>query len=175
MAIERQELLEIIKRKRIDFATGGFLDIDYRIKSMPYGKKKVLMDNVYSIQASSKRIRHLQKELEAPNLSEVERERAQDEVAQIMARVQSLVPPIVDYLVGSEDGKQKPAIVKWDFLDNGVPIPITRDSFNELLDEETISFIGWQLLGDTSVGEVKGGGYSTQSGQPNTDTSIVPA
>lgn len=180
MGFRRQELLEIIKTKRIEFPgsdgkpSDKFLDIDYRVKAMSHGRKKPLMDNVFSIQSSAVRAKKLSKDLENKSLSEVERERLQGEVGEIAHQIQSLVEPLVDYLAGTD--KSPAAIVKWDLLDDfDAPLPITREVITDL-DEETISTIAWALLGDTSVGESNAPGSSQQSEVASREqSSTVPA
>lgn len=170
MAIKKRELLEEIAHKRIDFLgpdgkpDGRFLDIDYRRRAMPYGKKKALMDSALGIQGSVKRIETINKKLENKSLSDVERERFEAERHAILVEVNQLTEPLVDYLGGIEnqgpDGQtvvvRPPAIVNWDLLgDDDQPVPINRAEIEDL-DEATLSFIAWQLLNGADVGEAKG-------------------
>lgn len=154
-----------------------FLDIEYRLHAMSHGRKKSLMSNVFSIQDKAKRIKGIQRTLEDANRPEQDREAAQSEMSRIMQDVQLLIPPLADYLGGipDNDPPRPPAIVRWDLLDDqGQPMPITRDVINEL-DEEMISKIAWELLGDSSPGEAQGRGSSQQSAQQNQATSTVLA
>lgn len=156
MGFKKSELLEEIKSKRIDFADGKFLLIDYRVRAMPYKKRKMLIDGALSVQSNLKRMKSIQKELENKSLSEVERERKEAEVTEISRQINNYNAPLVDYLGGTEDKKRPPAIVKWDLLDdNDQPLPVTREEIEDF-DEETLSFLAWQLLGGADVGEANG-------------------
>jgi len=161
------------KNKRITFPNGKYLDIGYRIKAMPYSKKKVLMDNVFALQGNAQRAKRLTKDLENQSLSDVERERNQSELAHIAETAHALTEPLVDYLVGT--AKRPGALISWDLTDNGEPVAITRESITELLDEETITFIAWQLFGDNEVGKQNGSGSQTPSDQASQATSTAPA
>lgn len=151
MGFKKSELLEEIAHKRIDFSGDRFLELDFRKRAMPYGKKKALIDSALSIQSSSKRINVIKKELENKSLSDVERERLEAESNQIAAQINNMLTPLVDYLAGTE--RRPPAIVKWDLMgDDDQPLPINREEIEDL-DDQTISFIAWQLLNASDVGE----------------------
>lgn len=158
--MKKSELLEEIRHKRIEFEgpdgkpNGKTLDIDYRVKAMPYGKKRRLMENAVNIQGSIKRLQAIGKALENKSLSEVEQERFEEERKSIMQQIGGFNEPLVEYLAGNE--RRRPAIVSWDLLaDDDSMIPITREEIEDL-DEETISFIAWQLLSGTDSGEAQG-------------------
>jgi hypothetical protein len=191
MGFKRSEyILQETKTKRIyfgdqkaDYKYGEadnrrFLDITYRIHAMSHGRKQRLMSNVFSIQEKAKRIKEIQKVLEDKNRPAQDREAAQDETSRIMQDVQLLIPPLVDYLGGTPDSDppRPPAIVSWDLLgDDNQPLAITRFEIEEL-DEEAISKIAWELLGDSSPGESNALGSSPQSGAVSQEQkSTVPA
>lgn len=154
MGFKKSELLEEIKHTRIDFPNGKFLDIDFRVRAMPYGKKAKLLETAFGAQGMSKRLTAIGKDLENRSLGEVERERLEAEQGTIRKTLAQFMHPLVDYLGGTSS--RPPAIAAWDLLgDNDEPLPVTREEIEDL-DEETISFIAWQLLGATDVGEAKG-------------------
>jgi hypothetical protein len=157
--MKKSELLDEVRHKRIEFETDGkpngkTLDIDYRVKAMPYGKKRRLMENALNIQGSVKRLQAVGKALENKSLSEVEQERFEEERKTIMQQISGFNEPLVEYLAGNE--RRLPALVNWDLLaDDESVIPINREEIEDL-DEETISFIAWQLLSGTDSGEATG-------------------
>jgi hypothetical protein len=151
LGFKKSDLLDETVSKRIDFPDGKFLLIDYRKRVMPYGKKKALIDNALNIQANIKRLASIAKELENKSLSDVERERNEAESHSITSQINNWSVPLVDYLAGKD--KRPPAIVKWDLTgEDDQPLPITRDEIEDL-DEQTISFIAWQLLNASDAGE----------------------
>lgn len=173
--MKKSELLEEVRHKKIEFQgpdgkpNGKCLDIDYRVKAMPYGKKRRLMENALSIQGRAKRLQAIAKLLDNKSASEVERERLETERSEIMQQIGTFNEPLVEYLAGNE--RRQPAIVKWDLMaDDETMIPITREEIEDL-DEETISFIAWQLLSGADSGEA---GTPSLPSSPS-EASGVPA
>lgn len=176
--MKKSELLEEIRHKRIEFKgpddkpNGKSLNVDYRVKAMPYGKKRRLMENAMNIQGSVKRLQVISKELENKSLSDVQRERLEEEQKTLMQQISGFNEPLVEYLAGNE--RRQPAIVHWDLMaDDDTMIPITREEIEDL-DEETISFIAWQLLSGADSGEAQGASSTSSEQSLPSEASGAP-
>lgn len=171
--MKKSELLEEVRHKKIEFQgpdgkpNGKSLNVDYRVKAMPYGKKRRLMENAISIQGQSKRIAAIGKLLENKSNGQVETERLEAERGEIMRQISEFNEPLVDYLAGND--RRLPALVSWDLQnDDESVIPITREEIEDL-DEETLSFIAWQLLSGADQGEA---GTLSRPSSPSTESGV---
>jgi len=177
--MKKSELLEEVRHKKIEFQgpdgkpNGKSLNVDYRVKAMPYGKKRKLMENAMSIQGQSKRITAIGKLLENKSNSQVETERLEAERGEIMRQISEFNEPLVDYLAGND--RRLPALVTWDLQnDDESVIPITREEIEDL-DEETISFVAWQLLSGANPGEAQGVPATSSEQSSISEPSGAPA
>src|SRR4026208_1789400 len=106
--MKKSELLDEIRHKSINFVgpdgkpNGKSLNVDYRVKAMPYGKKQKLLENALSVQGWVKRVQAIGKLQENKSASEVEKERLEAEKNELTRQIAAFNSPLVDYLAGND-------------------------------------------------------------------------